>query len=152
MLQWLLHMEEHCFYLFLTKSDGFTQHLVKRVPWLYKTVRSRWPCLQCAQMTSKKNFNTILLSATTTHNCLMCAQSWNIAKLSSHFACPWRRTLLSLLHATGTHRRLTTIGRGHFTSSSVEEGQSFFTHALLVYLPASSAQWCLVCLSLHLAH
>ena len=83
----------------------------------------------CARTISRKNFTTTLPFAMTIHNCLMCAQSWNIAKLSFHFACPWIRTSPSLLHPIGIHHRLTTNGQGHFTSSSVEEGEFLFTHA-----------------------
>ena len=139
MLQWLLHMEEHCFYLFLIKVMASRSILSRGSLALQDREKRIWRCQQSVRTT-----------VMTTLNCLMCVRSWSIAKLWSLYACPWRRTLLSLLHLTGTHRHLMTHGRGRSTSSLVEEGTSFFTHAFAVHLPASPAQWCLVCLFLTL--
>ena len=126
MLQWLLHMEEHSFYLFLMswQLEAFGQGAA----WLYKIGRNPLLRRLSVQMTSKKNFNTILPFAMTIHNFPMWLLSWNIAKPSSVYACPWIRTLPSCLHPIGIHHQLTTNGPGPITGPWEAEGEHLFTH------------------------
>ena len=148
MLQWLLHMEEHCFYLFLIKGDGFTQHLDKE---FLVFTRPRVVIGHVSSMYSDDLKEKLQYYSSFCHDDsqlpYVCSVLEHCKVCDFTSACAWRRTLLSLLHQNwNVQRRLMTTGRGHFTSSSADEGQSFFTNAPWVYLLASPAQWCLVCL------